>query len=103
MTTQMNVLRTPDERFADLAGYQFEPHYAEIDGLRRKVSHAETQGAELDEMLRGVTAGDQSPSEMIDRLHLLEDENRDLRERLFEGRTSVDRLLVRIQFLEDQR
>ena len=34
MTTQMNVLRTPDERFANLPGYQFEPRYAEIDSLR---------------------------------------------------------------------
>ena len=34
MTTQMNVLRTPDERFANLPGYQFEPHYVEVDGLR---------------------------------------------------------------------
>ena len=34
MTTQMNVLRTPDERFANLPGYQFEPHYAEVDGRR---------------------------------------------------------------------
>jgi haloalkane dehalogenase len=31
----MKVLRTPDERFADLPGYPFEPHYVEIaDGLR---------------------------------------------------------------------
>jgi haloalkane dehalogenase len=30
----MDVFRTPDERFADLPGYGFEPHYAEIDGLR---------------------------------------------------------------------
>jgi haloalkane dehalogenase len=30
----MTALRTPDERFAALPGYQFEPHYAEIDGLR---------------------------------------------------------------------
>ncbi len=30
----MEALRTPDERFADLSGYPFEPHYAEIDGLR---------------------------------------------------------------------
>jgi haloalkane dehalogenase len=29
-----DVYRTPDERFADLAGYPFEPHYAEVDGLR---------------------------------------------------------------------
>ncbi len=75
----------------------------EIQRLRREVSRAETQAAELDEMLRGVTAGEESPSKMIDRLHFLEEENRDLRERLFEGRTSVDRLLARIQFLEDQR
>ena len=26
----MDVLRTPDERFADLDGYDFEPHYAEV-------------------------------------------------------------------------
>jgi haloalkane dehalogenase len=30
----MDVFRTPDERFAGLPGYDFEPHYAEIDGLR---------------------------------------------------------------------
>jgi haloalkane dehalogenase len=30
----MEVLRTPDERFATLPGYSFAPHYAEIDGLR---------------------------------------------------------------------
>src|SRR3954470_6178189 len=31
----MDVLRTPDDRFADLLDYPFEPHYVEIDdGLR---------------------------------------------------------------------
>ncbi len=30
----MEALRTPDERFADLPGYPFRPHYAEVDGLR---------------------------------------------------------------------
>src|SRR6266511_4301789 len=30
----MNVYRTPDERFADLPGFPFEPHYVEQDGLR---------------------------------------------------------------------
>jgi haloalkane dehalogenase len=28
------ALRTPDERFGNLPGYDFEPHYAEVDGLR---------------------------------------------------------------------
>jgi haloalkane dehalogenase len=29
-----DVFRTPDERFADLPGYDFEPRYADVDGLR---------------------------------------------------------------------
>ena len=30
----MEILRTPDERFENLPGVAFEPHYAEINGLR---------------------------------------------------------------------
>ena len=30
----MEILRTPDERFSNLPGYAFEPHYVEVDGLR---------------------------------------------------------------------
>ena len=30
----MDVFRTPDERFDGLSGFDFEPHYAEVDGLR---------------------------------------------------------------------
>jgi haloalkane dehalogenase len=30
----MDLLRTPDERFADLAGYPFAPHYCTVDGIR---------------------------------------------------------------------
>lgn len=30
----MEILRTPDERFSNLPGYSFEPHYVEVDGLR---------------------------------------------------------------------
>ena len=30
----MEFLRTPDERFADLQGFDFEPHYVEVNGLR---------------------------------------------------------------------
>jgi haloalkane dehalogenase len=30
----MKVLRTPDERFSNLSGYSFAPHYTEIDGMR---------------------------------------------------------------------
>ena len=30
----MKALRTPEDRFADLPGYEFKPHYVDIDGLR---------------------------------------------------------------------
>jgi haloalkane dehalogenase len=30
----MTLLRTPDERFANLPGFPFEPHYVDIDGAR---------------------------------------------------------------------
>ena len=30
----MDVYRTPDERFEGLPGFDFEPHYREVDGLR---------------------------------------------------------------------
>lgn len=30
----MNVLRTPDERFDDLPGYSFAPHYVDVVGMR---------------------------------------------------------------------
>ena len=30
----MEIYRTPDERFRDLPGYPFEPHYAEIEEMR---------------------------------------------------------------------
>ena len=30
----MELLRTPDERFVNLPGYPFAPHYAEVEGVR---------------------------------------------------------------------
>jgi haloalkane dehalogenase len=30
----MPTLRTPDERFADLTDFPYEPHYADLDGMR---------------------------------------------------------------------
>ena len=30
----MDILRTPDERFANLPDYPFAQHYVEVDGLR---------------------------------------------------------------------
>ena len=32
----MHTLRTPDERFADLPDYPFEPNYADVADSRRR-------------------------------------------------------------------
>ena len=32
--TTAEVFRTPDERFANLPGYDFAPNYVDVDGLR---------------------------------------------------------------------
>jgi haloalkane dehalogenase len=34
VSSSSDVYRTPDDRFAGLPGYAFEPHYEEVDGLR---------------------------------------------------------------------
>ncbi len=49
-----------------------------------------------------MTSGEEGPREMIVKLDILEEENRDLRKRLDEGRKGVDRLLARVKFLEEQ-
>jgi len=75
----------------------------EVERLREEVARMEAQGEELEGLIRGVTSGERSPREMIDRISILEEENRDLRARLHRGREGVERLLARIRFLEEQK
>jgi haloalkane dehalogenase len=49
----MNVLRTPDERFENLPGYAFAPHYADVDGLRMHYIDEGPRDAEVVLMLHG--------------------------------------------------
>jgi haloalkane dehalogenase len=45
----MDTLRTPDDRFADLPGYPFTPHYADIpdgDGASLRVHHVDEGDAD---------------------------------------------------------
>jgi haloalkane dehalogenase len=45
----MNVLRTPDDRFADLPGWPFAPRYTEVDGLR--IHHVDEGPTDSDPIL----------------------------------------------------
>jgi haloalkane dehalogenase len=50
----MRILRTPDERFRNLPGYPFEPHYAEIgDGVRMHYVDEGPRDGEVVLMLHG--------------------------------------------------
>ena len=46
-----SVLRTPDERFASLPGFPYEPHFVEIEGLR--MAYVEEGGGDPILMLHG--------------------------------------------------
>ena len=54
-------------------------------------------------LLADFRAGSEDPVQMKTRLDRLEVENEDMRERLEAGRASVERLIARIRFLEEQR
>lgn len=46
-------VRTPDERFENLPGYPFAPHYAEVDGLRMHYVDENPEGKEVILLLHG--------------------------------------------------
>ena len=80
-----------------------ESALGELDRLRRQVGEADRRCAELESLLGSFQVGDENPAAMKARLTRLEVENRDLHERMGRGRDAVERLLVRIRFLEDQQ
>src|ERR1700757_1474020 len=49
----MKVLRTADERFADLPGFGYEPRYADVGGLRMAYVEAGPAGGEPVLLLHG--------------------------------------------------
>ena len=49
----MKILRTPDERFENLPGYAFEPHYVEVDGVRIHYVDENPSGSEAVLLMHG--------------------------------------------------
>ena len=74
----------------------------QVEQLRGEVVRMHAQGEALEALLKGVTSGDEGPREMIEKLHTLEAENRDLRSRIDQGRAGVDRILARVKFMEEK-
>ena len=74
----------------------------QVESLQGDVVRMQTQGEALEGLLKGVTSGEEGPRELIEKIHIIEEENRDLRSRLDEGRAGVERLLARVKFLEEK-
>ncbi len=74
-----------------------------VEELRTRVQEAEEKNAELSELVRRFTGDEAEADRLLSRLTSLQEQNRDLRSRMDEGRDGVDRLLARIRFLEEQR
>ena len=74
----------------------------QVEQLRGEVVRMHAQGEALEGLLKGGTSGEVGPREMIEQLQILEEENRDLRTRLDQGRAGVDRILARVKFMEEK-
>ena len=75
----------------------------ELRQLRERAAGSAKRTAELEVLLVGFQSGAYSPEEMKQRLDRAEGENRELRARIGQALETVERLLARVQFLEDQR
>lgn len=75
----------------------------ELQRMRARAAEAAGRCAELEGLLTNFRVGEEDPMAMKTRLTRLEEENRDLKERIEHGREGVDRLLARIRFLEGQQ
>lgn len=73
-----------------------------IESLEVELAEARQLNEGLRVLLESFQAGETDPARMKSRLDELEEQNGEMRERLDTGRASVERLLARIRFLEEQ-
>ena len=68
-----------------------------------RAEEAEGKSEEFEELVKRFTGDGAEAGRMLSRLKGLEEGNQDLRSRLKTGRESVDKLLAKIRFLEENR
>ena len=72
------------------------------EALRRQIASADDRLRETEMALKNVSAGELDPMALAERARLLEEENRDLSDRLARARESVQRILARMRFAEEE-
>lgn len=72
-------------------------------GYRRRARAAEQRVQELEGTLSALTEGRLDPLVLEQRIAALEGENRALQDRLDRARAQLQRMMARLQFLEEER
>jgi hypothetical protein len=73
------------------------------DAWRRRASHAEARVSELEQTVQQLSEGSLDPVALAERVRLLEERNRSLRERMDAAHDAVQKMLARLQFAEEER
>ena len=74
-----------------------------LSDVSARAEEAEGKSEELEALVKRFTGDDAEAGRMLTRMKGLKGENQDLLGRLKKGRASVERLLAKIRFLEEQR
>jgi prefoldin subunit 5 len=73
------------------------------ESLRARAAAAEARVTELQVAVRDISSGGLDPMALSSRVDALEAENRDLRQRLAAAHETVQRIMSRLQFVEEER
>jgi hypothetical protein len=73
------------------------------DAWRRRALEAEARVAELEKAMSDMAKGGLDPLALSDEVRALDGRNRVLRERMQQAQEAVQRMLARLQFVEEER
>jgi predicted RNase H-like nuclease (RuvC/YqgF family) len=76
---------------------------AEVREVRGKLKLAKLQLEEIEEVVAAIDHKPEQPVKPIRRLRELENQNAELKERLSQGKSIIDRLLSQIKYIEERK
>ena len=71
--------------------------------VTRRAEMAEDRNAEFESLIKRFAGDEGDAGQVLHRLAELEEDNEDMRSRLEAGQVSVDKLIAKIRFIEEQK
>ena len=71
--------------------------------VTRRAEMAEDRNAEFESLIKRFAGDEGDAGQVLHRLAELEEDNEDMRSRLEAGQVSVDKLIAKIRFMEEQK